>query len=122
MPRAAWMRALFALVSINLAGCVSYESERQRIDADIPDMSTLQQISLGETTTEWLVAEFGQPSAVRRPSEAIAVWQYQNVTSSMTRVRALPLFAMEMKDQSRTVYNFEIENNYIVRYWKDATE
>ncbi len=122
MPTVAWMRTALFLSCLALAGCVSYQSERERVDADIPDMSALQQITLGETTTDWLVAQFGQPSAVRRPSDAIAIWQYQNVSRSTTRVRALPLFAVELKDQSRTVYHFEIENDYVVRYWKDAAE
>ncbi len=122
MPTVAWMRTALITSCLVLGGCVSYHSERDRVDADIPDLSALQQITPGETTTDWLVAHFGQPSAVRRPSDAIAVWQYQNVSRSTTRVRALPLFAVELEDQSRTVYHFEIENNYVVRFWQDIPE
>ncbi len=123
MAIAAWTRAVSILaLSLGLSGCISYQSEQERIDADIPDMEHLQEITLGQTTSEWLLEQFGPPSAVRRPSETVAVWQYENVERSTTRVRALPLFAVELKDLNRTMYLFEIENDYIVRYWKDALD
>lgn len=114
--------ACILALSLSLSGCISYQSERERVDADIPDMNYLQEITLGETTSDWLLKQFGQPSAVRRPSDSVAVWQYENVERSTTKVRALPLFAVELKDLNRTVYLFEIENDYIVRYWKDAVD
>ena len=120
MTIAAWTRAVCILAtSLSLSGCISYQSQRERIDADIPDMRFLQEITLGETTSDWLLNQFGQPSVVRRPSDTVAVWQYENVERSMTRVRALPLFAVERNDLNRTAYLFEIENDYIVRYWQD---
>ena len=122
MSRAAWMRLSLVLGCLTLSGCVRYQSERERVNAEIPDTRALQKITPGETTADWLLAEFGQPSAVHRPGGNIAIWQYQNVSHSRTRVRALPLFAVELHDQARTVYHFEIENNYVVRFWKDAAE
>lgn len=120
MQKVAWMRTFTAaIIMVGLTGCVSYKSEKQTSDADIPDLSFLNQITLGETRTGWLIEQFGHPSAVRRPNEDAAVWQYENVTRSSTQVRALPLFAVELKNLSRTIYNFEIENDYVVRYWKD---
>ena len=123
MAIAAWTRAVSILaLGLGLSGCISYQSEHERIDADIPDLDHLQEITLGQTTSSWLVEQFGRPSAVRRTSDDITVWQYENTERSTTRVRALPLFAVELKDLSRTTYLFEIENDYIVRFWKDAID
>ena len=101
------------------SGCISYKSERGTVNHAIPQAGVLSQIELGATTTDWLLKQFGHPQAVRRPNEQTAVWQYENVASSTTRVQALPLFAVELKDVEKTVYNFEVENSYIVRYWHE---
>lgn len=123
MTIAAWMRAASLVATTTLiAGCISYQSERERVDADIPDTAALAAITLGETTADWLVEQFGHPSAVRRPSATVAIWQYENVKRSTTRMRALPLFAVELSDTDRTVYHFEVENDFIVRFWKDSAD
>jgi len=122
----AWMRNTVTTAAIVttllITGCVSYKSSREAVTADIPDMSFLEQISFGETRTDWLVEQFGKPSAVRRPDKHTSVWQYENVTRSTRKIRALPLLAIETKSTARTVYSFEVENGFIVRYWKESGE
>lgn len=110
------------LAAATLSGCVSYNSATDHVTAPIPDVSFLSEITLGETTTAWLRESFGNPSAVRRPDDQTAIWQYENVQRTSRRIRALPLLAIETSDMQRTVYNFEIENDYVVRYWKDSPQ
>ena len=122
--RHAWMRktvkTLGIVSTLLIAGCVSYKSSQEAVSADIPDMSFLALISLGDTHTDWLIEQFGKPSAVRRPNDLTAVWQYENVTRSTRQIRATPLLAIETKSTARTIYSFEVENGFIVRYWKES--
>ena len=122
--RHAWMRktvkTLGIVSTLLIAGCVSYKSSQEAASADIPDMSFLALISFGDTHTDWLIEQFGKPSAVRRPNDLTAVWQYENVTRSTRQIRATPLLAIETKSTARTIYSFEVENGFIVRYWKES--
>ena len=106
--------------AVLLSGCVSYTANQDSVRVDVPSDQFLQQVTLGETTTDWLVQQLGQPTAVRQPGQHQSVWQYENVLSKTTKVRAFPLFALNMTHQHRTLYNFAVENNYVVRYWVDT--
>ena len=117
LPRTLRQCTCAVICASALSGCISYTSETGNVRQSIPDSGTLNEVQLGQTTTAWLLEQFGQPQAVRRPSETSAVWQYENVARSERSIRALPLLAIEMSAEEVTAFNFEIENEYIVRYW-----
>ena len=128
--RCLWKQATMKAISkfvlgpalaLSLAGCISYRSEQGTVSKAIEDTGVLQNVELGKTTTDWLVAHFGQPQAVRRPSEGIAVWQYENVHKHSRKVRALPLLSIDLTEEERELFHFEVENDYIVRYWRETT-
>ena len=106
------------LLSLLLSGCISYSTDTQLVTEQLQDKSLLSSIRPGETSVTWLVERWGHPNAVRDGGDgASRVWQYEDLAHSTTAVRALPLFAVELKKQSRTVYNFAVENDTIVRFW-----
>ena len=104
---------------MGIPGCLSYKADSGLVHQPVPNEGVLAQIELGSTTTAWLVEQFGQPQAVRRPSEQLAIWQYENVSQSSKQVRVLPLLAIDLKNSHKTVFNFQIENTYVVKYWKE---
>lgn len=110
---------LLSLLLLSLSGCISYKSERNTLTQAIPAESVLAEVQLGTTTSDWLLEQLGPPQAVRRPDHDTYIWQYENVATSRKAIRALPLLAITLEDSHATVYNFEVENNYIVKYWKD---
>ena len=120
----AWQRYGFRAISSGLtlfilSGCISYQAETNTVHRAIQEEGLLTQIELGATTTAWLLDQFGAPQAVRRPNQNTAVWQYENVAHTKRAMRALPLIAITLEDSAATVYNFEVENDFIVKYWKD---
>ena len=102
-----------------LTGCISYQSDTERANQAIPHRGILNEIQLGSTTSSWLLDQFGPPQAVRRPDAEKFVWQYQNIATSKKTIRALPLLAISLTDSHTTVYNFEVQNDYVVRYWQE---
>ncbi len=111
--------AIGVLISFFLSGCISYKAETNTVNRAIHEEGLLTQIELGTTTTAWLLEKFGAPQAVRRPGPSTAEWQYENVAHTRKAVRALPLFAITLEDSEATTYSFEVENDFIVKYWKD---
>lgn len=118
LPRIVW--PLLAVNLLFLSGCISYESHREGAAGPTPNAAQLAEIQLGETPTAWLVEQFGDPDAVRRPSDATRVWQYEKLSNKTTRVRAFPLLSVKMSDEIRQVYNFEIENDRVIKYWQES--
>ena len=118
-PRKLLSYTLLAILFGHLAGCISYSSDQTQEALDVPHPTLLAQIQLGETPSQWLRDHLGEPSSVRLPSETQSVWQYENTQHTRTRVRALPLLAIETNRRQRTIFNFAIERNRIVRYWQD---
>ncbi len=106
--------------AVFLSGCISYESHRESATGPAPNASLLAMIELGETPTAWLLEQFGDPDAVRRPADDTRIWQYETLSNQTTRVRAFPLFSVKMSDEVRQVYNFEIENDRVVKYWQES--
>ncbi len=107
------------VTALLLGGCISYKAETNTVNRAIHEEGLLTQIELGTTTTAWLLEKFGAPQAVRRPDPSTAVWQYENVAHTRKAMRALPLFAITLEDSEATTYSFEVENDFIVKYWKD---
>ena len=107
------------LATCLLPACIGYRSSSQAVSHDIPDVRVLKSIELGTTTTSWLLERLGEPIAVRHSAQDKAVWQYENLSSAVREVRALPVFALQMESQIRTVYNFQIENERVTRVWQE---
>lgn len=107
-------------VTLLLAGCISYKSESGTVHQSIPDERYLNTFEPGATTTEWLLAKFGQPEAVRNSSDTLSVWQYENIVRNQRVIKALPLLAIELKKERTTVYHFEVENDVVLRFWKET--
>ena len=113
--------SVFCLTLLTSA-CISYTSNQENLSSDIPSLSHLEDIQLGQTKSDWLLQEFGQPTVITQPTAGTTVWHYENLRRSTTKLRALPIFSLKIKDIKRTVYNFEIEDDYIVRYWKETED
>ena len=112
-------RSLTLLMAcVGLAGCISYKSTQDLGASDVRNPADLQYIELGETSTAWLISHFGHPQAVH-PRERGKLWQYENIQRTRTQVRALPLLAIELENYDRTLYNFEIEQDRIVKFWSE---
>jgi hypothetical protein len=95
---------------------VSYHSERDVVYSDLPSPHLVDAVEPGTTTTQWLVRHFGEPSTVTSERDQ-TVWQYHRVTESAKKFRALPLLAVNLRDQHRVSYNFAIEDERVARYW-----
>lgn len=108
------------LMSLALSGCVGYETHVEASQTAVPGSLWMSHLVPGETPSSWLIEQFGYPVKVTHTDEQTAVWQYENVYYRSKRVRALPLFAMELNDTERTVHNFEITDDRVTRYWRQG--
>ena len=123
MPSFAWMRIVcLSLLCLNLGACVSYKSNTEANSTPIPGTLWMAHMVPGETPSGWLIEQFGYPDKVTHASATSSVWQYENVQQRSKEIRALPLFAVELIDVERTLYNFEIVDDRVARYWRQNSD
>ena len=104
---------------ICLSGCVSYTSDQQIVQQRVPSETPLIEILPGQTSTNWLLEKLGEPDAVRPGRGHETVWQYENIHHQATTLRAFPLLGLHAEEQQVTTFNFAVEHDVIVRYWKE---
>ena len=102
-----------------MSGCISYHSDKDTISQDIPDKHVLTEIVPGETHSDFLVAEFGRPSAVLTTDDNSQIWQYENIDEQRTHFHFLVLFNVKVETDKTTLFNFEIEDDRIMSFWKE---
>ena len=121
MQQFAWMRTGMAvLLCLPLTACIGYRSETHATETSVPGTLWMSHMVPGETPSDWLIQQFGYPAKVTHPGDGSSVWQYENVQHSSKTIRALPLFAVELMDTQRTLHNFEIVDDRVMRYWQDG--
>ncbi|NKC01133.1 MAG: hypothetical protein GKR90_21920 [Pseudomonadales bacterium] len=118
MRALANVTGIFSL-TLFMTACVSYEASRNSASGSFADRAILDRIVPGETTSSWLIQQTGEPDTIQQTSLDVEVWQYSSVTQSTTRVRALPLVAVQLSDQTRTVFHFEIKDEVVTQFWRE---
>ena len=117
-PGLRW--ALLTTFVIPLSACVSYASDQQIVHMRVPSDTALAQINPGHTPSAWLLENLGEPDGVSSARGHDAVWQYENIHAESKQLRAFPLLGLYSEARHTTVYNFAVEQNTIMRYWKEA--
>ncbi len=103
-----------------LSACLSYTSDQMARSGSLTDHSLLMQIVPGETSAAWLVARTGDPESIQVNEDGAELWRYSSVTQSKTKVRALPLVAVELNRERQKVFHFKVEGEVITHFWEEA--
>ena len=113
------MRALrFTMLLLTAAlatSCVSYEREQAFVSGSLKDQTVLQRITPGITTSDWLLTHAGEPDAIDQMSHGEQLWTYSSITHSQTKVRALPLLAIKLRDEQQVLYQFSVKDSVVTR-------
>lgn len=101
------------LATLLVSACVSYEREQHFVTGSLTNLSLLSHISPGETTTDWLLIHAGKPEFIAEGHNGEQRWTYSSQTRSQTKVRALPLVAVRLQDEQKTLYHFAVRDSVV---------
>lgn len=114
--RVLWV--LLAVVSVLMAGCVVIEADEHYTGVD---NKTLKEVKCGETTKEWIVATFGEPSEQCLTDGGTEVLRYKCIRKKDNQFVMFPP-PIVIKDDGQIVHVvvFEIKGGIVTRYWKET--
>jgi hypothetical protein len=111
--------ALFAsLVAMSalLAGCVVVETDEKYTGVED---QTLKQVKCGQTTKDWIVATFGEPSEQLMTDRGTEILKYKCIRKKDNQfVMFPPPIVIKDDGQVEHIVAFEVKDGIVQRYWK----
>lgn len=111
--------ALLVVFAGALAGCIVRGSSEVRTSGHFIGDQTISRVAPGETTKEWILAVFGEPTSKSPLGEGTEIWkwEYRRVQTSSGTV----LFVFDSdnrSEQARNVY-VEFDGDVVEAVWRD---
>ena len=105
-------------MSVLVVGCVVCKTEEQYTGIQ---NETLKQVERGQTTKDWLVATFGEPSEQSMTEEGTELLKYKCTKKKDNKFVLFPppIVIKDEKEMEHTVV-FEVKDGIVQRYWKET--
>ena len=105
-------------VPVLIAGCVVCETDEQYTGIE---NATLKQVDCGQTTRNWVVETFGEPSEQILTDDGSEILKYKCVRKKDNKFVMFPppIVIRDEKDVEHTVA-FEVRDGIVQRYWKEG--
>ena len=116
------VRAILCAPLLVTAGClVSSNSKKEESGVKVSPQ-TLEQIEVGRTTAEWLVATLGRPTSRKRVEgrEDQEVLRYAYTVEETSSGAVFLLFSSKSRETSKTTTFFEVTDGIVTRHWTDS--
>lgn len=105
-------------MSVLMGGCVVYKADEQYTGVE---NKMLKEIELGQTTREWLVETFGEPTELLMTDDGGEILRYKCVKTKDNKfVMFPPPIVIKDDKQVEHVMAFEVKDGVVQRYWKEG--
>ncbi len=101
-----------------MGGCVVYKADEQYIGVE---NKMLKEIECGQTTRDWLVETFGEPTELLTTDDGGEILRYKCVLKKDNKfVMFPPPIVIKDDKQVEHVVAFEVKDGVVQRYWKEG--
>ncbi len=110
--------AALIAVSVLVVGCIVCETDEQYTGIE---NDTLKQVECGQTTRDWVIETFGEPSEQILNDDGGEILKYKCVRKKDNQFVMFPppIVISDEKDVEHTVA-FEVRDGIVQRYWKEG--
>ena len=110
--------AALVAASVLVVGCVVCQTDEQYTGVE---NETLKQVECGQTTRDWVVETFGEPSEQILNDDGSEILKYKCVRKKDNKFVMFPppIVINDEKDVEHTVA-FEVRDGIVRRYWKES--
>jgi hypothetical protein len=120
-PHKCSERVLFVsllLTSGLIAGCVVVQSDEHYTGVE---NEMLKQVKCGQTTKDWIVATFGEPSEQSATDQGTEILRYKCTRKKDNKFVLFPP-PIVIKDDGKVEHTvaFELRDGIVQRYWKET--
>jgi hypothetical protein len=115
--KAGLLAALLA-ASVLIVGCVVCETDEQYTGIE---NEALKEVECGQTTKDWVVETFGEPSEQILTDDGSEILKYKCIRKKDNKFVMFPppVVIRDEKDVEHTVA-FEVKDGIVQRYWKEG--
>ena len=106
--------AALVAVSVLVVGCVVSKTDEQYTGIE---NDTLKQVECGQTTRDWVIETFGEPSEQILTDDGGEILKYKKDNKFV--MFPPPIVISDEKDVEHTVA-FEVRDGVVQRYWKEG--
>ena len=105
-------------VSVLVVGCVVCETDEQYTGIE---NEALKEVECGQTTRDWVVEKFGEPSEQILTDKGSEILKYECIRKKDNKFVMFPppIVIRDDKDVKHTVA-FEVRDGIVQRYWKEG--
>lgn len=109
--------AVSLIVSVMVVGCVVLEKDEQYTGIEKEE---LKEVECGQTTRDWVVEKFGEPSEQILADDGSEILKYKCIRKKDNKFVMFPppIVIRDDKDVEHTVA-FEVRDGIIQQYWKE---
>ena len=101
-----------------MGGCVVYNADEQYTGVE---NKMLKEIECGQTTRDWLVETFGEPTELLMTDDGGEILRYKCVKKKDNKfVMFPPPIVIKDDKQVEHVMAFEVKDGVVQRYWKEG--
>ena len=101
-----------------MGGCVVYNADEQYTGVE---NKMLKEIECGQTTRDWLVETFGEPTELLMTDDGGEILRYKCVKKKDNKfVMFPPPIVIKDDKQVEHVIAFEVKDGVVQRYWKEG--
>ena len=101
-----------------MGGCVVYKADEQYTGVE---NKMLKEIECGQTTRDWLVETFGEPTELLMTDDGGEILRYKCVKKKDNKfVMFPPPIVIHDDKQVEHVMAFEVKDGVVQRYWKEG--
>ncbi len=105
-------------VSVLVVGCIVIKTDEQYTGIE---NDTLKQVECGQTTRDWVIETFGEPSEQILTDDGSEILRYKCILKKDNKFVMFPppIVINDEKDVEHTIA-FEVKDGIVQRYWKEG--
>jgi len=105
-------------MSVLVVGCVVCQTDEQYTGIE---NDTLKQVECGQTTRDWVIETFGEPSEQILTDDGGEILKYKCIRKKDNQFVMFPppIVIKDEKDVEHTIA-FEVRDGIVQRYWKEG--
>jgi outer membrane protein assembly factor BamE (lipoprotein component of BamABCDE complex) len=112
--------ALCLLAFVAMSGCISSHSDvTYGPEGPAVRAGTFHQVKVGQTSREWLLGVFGEPTRTAKTPDGAEVMTYVYSKKVSSNFSFSPFLDLDGTKEHRTTYYFELRDGVVSKCWSE---
>jgi len=116
----AAIMAVCLMTLVAMSGCISNHSDvTYGPEGPAVSAGTFHQVKIGQTSKEWLLGVFGEPTRTAKTPDGTEVMTYIYTRKVNSNFSLSPFLDLDGTKEQRTTYYFELRDGVVSKSWSE---